>query len=137
MKLSRLERKLIEEYWKDIDYYRKKRDFRFWEITEQKEVDTNVGGGKSSGISDTTSRKAMLLVEDGTYQHYKKIVDAIEGTYDEINDDLKEIVHTRFWDKEDYLEWDEMSEFLGISRRTLFRRRRVLIDKTAKRLGWL
>ena len=136
MKLSRLERKMIEEYWKDIDHYRDKMNFRFWEITEKKEQDTNIGGGKSSTISDTTARKAMLIANDGTYQHYKKIVEAVEDTYEELNDDLKKIVHMRYWN-DDFIEWEDLAIILDISRATMFRRRNRIIDTTAKKMGWL
>ena len=137
MKLSRLERKMIEEYWKDIDYYRDKMNFRFWQVTEQKEQDTNIGGGKSSDISDTTARKAMLIANDGTYQHYKKIVEAVEDTYEELDNQLKQIVHMRFWNKYEFIEWENIAIHLNVATSTVFRWRNYIIDLTAKKMGWL
>ena len=137
MKLSRLERKMIEEYWIHIDDYRKKLEFRYWELTEKKSVDENIGGGKSSGISDTTARKAMLLAEDEQYQHYKKIVEAITSMYTELDTDLKTIVDMRYWDKDGVYEWEDIADKLYISRNKVLRLRNLLVDKTAERLGWV
>ena len=137
MKLSRLERKMIEEYWIHIDDYRKKLEFRYWELTEKKSDDGNIGGGKSSGISDTTARKAMLLAEDEQYQHYKKIVEAITSMYTELDDDLKTIVDMRYWDRDGVYEWEDIADKLYISRNKVLRLRNLLVDKTAERLGWV
>ena len=137
MKLTRLEKKMIEEYWRNIDEYRTKRDFRFWQVTEKKEVDENIGGGRSSGISDTTAQKAMIIANDDTYQHYKKIIEAIEKTYEEMEQELKEIVHMRYWNDLEYMTWDDIAIETCRSNRTIFRMRNTLIDRTAKKLGWL
>ena len=137
MKLSRLERKMIEEYWIHIDDYRKKLEFRYWELTEKKSDAENVGGGKSSGISDTTARKAMLLAEDEQYQHYKKIVEVITSMYTELETDLKTIVDMRYWDRDGVYEWEDIADKLYISRNKVLRLRNLLVDKTAERLGWV
>ena len=69
-KLTVAQSKTIEEYWSDIPSLKRQLNFREWELTENKKNDENIGGGRSSNISDTTAQKAMLLAEDEKYQHY-------------------------------------------------------------------
>lgn len=137
MKLSQAQNKLIEEYWMNIDDYRKKLKFREWELTENKTVDTNIGGGKSNRISDTTGNKAILLSSDENYQHIQKIINAIEKTYSNLDEDMQTIVDMRYWDKDGVWEWEEIADKLYISRSKVLRKRNLLIDKTAERLGWM
>ena len=136
-KLSDAQCKLIEEYWTDIDEYRKNLKFREWELMDNPITDTNTGGGKANTISDPTARKAILLAEDERYQNIKRIINAIDHTYNTLDDDLKTIVNMRYWDKDDVHEWDDIAEVLTISRNKVLRKRNLLVDKTAERLGWI
>ena len=136
-KLSDAQCKLIEEYWTDIDEYRKNLKFREWELMDSPITDTNTGGGKANTISDPTARKAILLAEDERYQNIKRIINAIDHTYNTLDDDFKTIVNMRYWDKDDVHEWDDIAEVLVMSRNKVLRKRNLLVDKTAERLGWL
>ena len=136
-KLSDAQCKLIEEYWTDIDEYRKNLKFREWELMDSPITDTNTGGGKANTISDPTSRKAILLAEDERYQNIKRIINAIDHTYNTLDDDLKTIVNMRYWDKDDVHEWEDIAAVLFVSRNKVLRKRNLLVDKTAERLGWL
>lgn len=137
-KLSAVQNKAIEEYWLNIDQYRKDLKFREWELLENKKQDENIGGGKSNRISDTTANKAMILTNDERYQHLKKIIQAVEGTYHSLDDDQKTIVHMRYWDKgNNCYEWSHVADELYMSVQRVLRKRNALIDETAKRLGWV
>ena len=136
-KLTVAQSKTIEEYWSDIPSLKQQLKFREWELTENKKNDENIGGGRSSNISDTTAQKAMLLAEDEKYQHLKKIVNAIEQIYETIDDDMRTIVNMRYWDKEGVYEWEDIADKLYISRSKVLRKRNLLIDKTAEKLGWM
>lgn len=138
MKLSLAQSKTIEEYWININDYRKQLKFREWELLEPyRDQDANVGGGKANTISDTTANRAMILLQDERYQNDSKIVRAIEQTYASADKDLQAIVKMRYWDKEGTYEWEDIAEELYISRSKVLRKRNLLIDKTAERLGWL
>ena len=136
-KLSDAQCKLIEEYWTDIDEYRKNLKFREWELMDSPITDTNTGGCKANTISDPTARKAILLAEDERYQNIKRVINAIDHTYNTLDDDLKTIVNMRYWDKDDVHEWEDIAEVLFMSRNKVLRKRNLLVDKTAERLGWL
>lgn len=136
-KLSSVQNKTIEEFWMNIDDYRKQLKFREWELLENKNDDTNVGGGKSNQTSDTTAKKAIILAEDTRYQHLKNVVQTIEQLYEELDQDQKTIVQMRYWDKTECYEWQHIADVLYMSVQRVLRKRNALIDETAKRLGWV
>ena len=136
-KLSDAQAKLIEEYWTEIDEYRKKLKFREWELTENHSTDTNIGGGKANTISDPTAQRAILLANDERYQNYQRIIKAIDGLYPQLDDDQKTIVQMRYWDKQECYEWQHIADKLYMSVQRVLRKRNNLVDETAKRLGWI
>ena len=137
--LSRNDIKKIEDYWVEIDEYRKKLQYREWELLHKhRETDENIGGGKSNRTSDTTFVKATALVEDKKYNNLKSIVDGIDRLYRDLDKDSKTIVDMRYWDKENnFFEWEEIADQLFMSRNKVLRKRNALIDKTAEVIGFV
>lgn len=137
-KITAAQNKTIEEYWASLDSLKKQLKYREWELLNAyKETDTNIGGGKANRISDTTGNKAILLAEDKNYQHLKNIITNLEHMYKELDHDLKTIVDMRYFDSEQCYEWEEIADKLYMSRNKVLRKRNILIDKTAQRIGWL
>jgi len=138
MKINEHDLKKLESYWTDINKLKKDLRYREWELLNpHQEQDTNIGGGKSGKISDTTFQKATALLEDKQYNNLKNIVETIESIYPELDDDQKGIVKMRYWDKEDYWEWDDIAAELYITRYKVLKKRNLIIDKTAEKLGWV
>lgn len=137
MKLTRAQQTHIEDIWKNHHQYKHEKNFRYWEVVEKPKTDTNVGGGRSSDISDTTAQRAISLNNDMRYQYLKSIVDAVEYVYKSLDDDTKEIVSCRYWDELGVFEWSDMKDEFNISRSKCFRIRETLINRTAKKLGWI
>ncbi|BAK15838.1 hypothetical protein SSIL_1415 [Solibacillus silvestris StLB046] len=138
MKLSQAQNKLIEEYWMNIDDYRKKLKFREWELTENKKIDENIGGGKSNRISDTTANKAILLAEDEQYQNFKRIIQAVDKVYSSSKDELKRFADVRYLSEDsNYIDWDTVADEMRSTKPKMYGMRNQLIDRTARELGWL
>lgn len=137
-KLEKYDLQKIESYWRDIDHLRQRLKFREWELLEPyREEDTNKGGGKNNIPSDTTARKAMILVADVEYQNLKRIVTSVEGIYTQLDNDQKKIVQMRYWDKSDCFEWQEIADELFLSVSKTLRKRNTIIDETARRIGYV
>jgi len=94
-------------------------------------------GGRSNTISDTTVKKATLLANDACYQNLKRIIKAVEDLYRDLDEDMRTIVDMRYWDKDGCYEWEDIADKLYISRHKVLRKRNILIDKTAERIGWV
>lgn len=135
-KLSTVQNKTIEEFWYNIDDYRKRLKFREWELLNPYNEHEMVGG-RSGKISDTTGNRAILLSEDANYQHLQSIIKAIEKVYKQCDDNMKKLIHMRYWFDEIEDEWDDVAANLYVSRRTALRMRNLLIDKTAEEIGWI
>ena len=143
-KLTVAQSKTIEEYWSDIPSLKRQLNFREWELLHQhKEQDTNVGGGRSGDISDTTAQKAMLLAEDERYQCLKANVDAIEYVIKKVTEDkkqrlLREFMEMKYISKDSsYMDWDDVAIELNITKAKAYKLRNKLIDMTAEKLGWI
>lgn len=137
--LSRTDIKKLEDYWIKYEEYKKRMQFREWEIMNpHREQDENIGGGKSNRTSDTTFVKAAALVEDKKYNNFKAIVDGIANLYAQLDDDQKKIVDMRYWDKEsNCYEWEDIADELFMSRNKVLRKRNLLLDKTAEVTGFV
>ncbi len=135
-KLSTVQNKTIEEFWYNINDYRKQLKFREWELLNPHN-EYEMVGSRSGKISDTTGNRAALLLQDAKYQHLKSIIKAIEKVYKDCDDNMKKLIHMRYWFSDIQEEWDDIAANLYVSRRTALNMRNLLIDKTAERLGWL
>lgn len=135
-KLSTVQNKTIEEYWYNINEYKRQLRFREFELLNPYN-EFEMVGGRSGKITDTTGSRAMLLVEDKKYQHIQSIIKAVESVYKQSDDNMKKLIHMRYWFDEIQDEWDDIAANLYVSRRTALSMRNLLIDKTAERLGWL
>ena len=143
VKLTTAQNKTIEEYWSDIPSLKRELTFREWELTENRTVDENIGGGKSNRISNPTFDKAALLVEDERYQNLKKIIDAIDYVIHKVSEDkkhrlLREFMEMKYISKESsYMDWEDIACELGVGKTKAYKLRNKLIDMTAEKLGWL
>ncbi|MER1998822.1 MAG: hypothetical protein ABS882_03535 [Lysinibacillus sp.] len=142
-KLTTAQAKTIEEMWSDIPSLKRQLNFREWELTENKTVDENIGGGKGNKISDTTGNKAILLAEDERYQKLKKDVEAIEFVIAKVRENKKDHLLCEFMKMKylssdsNYLDWEDVADELGIMKTKGYKLRNKLIDMTAKKLGWI
>lgn len=135
--LTRTDIKKIEEYWINHEQNKKQLKYREWELLYPYQEEERIGGISSGNISNTTQQKAMALMQDAFYQNLKKIVEAIEGLYTTLDSDSKTIVDMRYWCRNDFFEWEDIADKLYMSRHKVLRKRNMLLDKTAKAIGWV
>lgn len=135
--LSRSEVQTIEKYWIDYEVYKKKLKFREWELLHPQNEQGEMVGGRSNTISDTTAKKATVLANDAYYQNLKRIIKTVEDLYRDLDEDMRTIVDMCYWDKDGCYEWEDIADRLYISRHKVLRKRNILIDKTAERIGWV
>ena len=77
-KLSRHDIQKLEDYWINLEDYKRQLRHRERDLIEGWcETDTNIGGGKSNRISDTTGNRATILADDVMLQNLKRIVHTI------------------------------------------------------------
>lgn len=135
--LSRSDIQTIERYWIELEQYRKKLKYREWELLHPHNEQSELVGGSSNTISDTTAKKATVLASDAYYQNLKRIIKTVEELYRDLDKDMRTIVDMRYWDQDGCYEWEDIADKLYISRHKVLRKRNILIDKTAERIGWV
>ena len=88
---------------------------------------------------EALKQKSSLTTDS---KHLKRnletITGAIETLCSELEPDLKTIVEMRYWDKKGHCyDWEEIADHLFMSRSKVFRKRNVLLRKTAELIGWV
>lgn len=101
-----------------------------------KEIDENVGGGKSNMTSSPTEQIATRLMTNKQLKYLMEITDAIEQVYNALPEEYQQLARAKYWNKEKDLQWDGIALKCNISRATAFRRRDEIIQATIKILGW-
>lgn len=136
--LSKHDIQKLEDYWINHNEYKKRLRYREWELLyPYQEADTNIGGGKSNTITDSTAMRATIFINDALYQRLKRTTEVITKLYDQLDKEQQKIVQMRYWDKDGCYEWEEIAEELFMSRSKVLRKRNAIIDKTAELLGWI
>lgn len=138
-KMERLDIQKIESYWINHDGNKKRLKYREWELLHSRhnadDLNANLRGNR---ISNPTEQKAAALTNDELYRNLNKIVQSIEQIYEQLDEDLKTIVNMRYWDKENNCyEWEDIADRLYMSRSKLLRKRNVIINLTAKKIGYV
>lgn len=137
-KMTRLDIQKIESYWINHAENKKRLKYREWELMHSCNNDDLNSSLKGNCISNPTEKKVFTLVEDELYQNLNKIVQSIEHLYECFDDDLKTIINMRYWDKENNCyEWEDIADKLYMSRSKLLRKRNVIINMTAKKIGYV
>lgn len=116
MTLAKFEIEVLENYWVNYEENRKRVQHRESELSQL---------GKNPA-------------EDAFIQRYTTITNAIKQLYSELDDDLKTIVDMRYWNPSGITEdWIIIADHLYMSRSKVLKKRKWLIEKTAKRVYWV
>lgn len=131
--------KHIEELLRDyprLDKYLKDREEEL--LYPTKEPDKNIGGSRSTVISKTTERKAILIAEDMRLRELRKQKEAIDYAF-ECSDYLTKRVIECYYMSKTKKTWDTVTLEVAsgqISVRTLKRLRTSFFEKIESALGW-
>lgn len=98
--------------------------------------DENVGGGRSSFISDPTSRIGTRLVTHKRLGKLEEIANAIEKVYTGLPEEYQKLVRLKYWTRPQTLTWEGIADKIPVSRRTAFNMRDEIINTIAEVLGW-
>jgi len=93
-------------------------------------------GGKSNLPGDPTGRVTARLVDDNRLQELERIADAIETVMEKMDDNYKQIVKVKYWQPNRNLDWHGIASACNVSRATAIRRRKLIVEAIAERLGW-
>ncbi|HDI4548828.1 TPA: DUF722 domain-containing protein [Listeria monocytogenes] len=98
-------------------------------------IDENKGGGSAGNISNEVEDRVMLLQMDKEISRLKNIINAIESVLNRLNDEDKQLIQFRYWDRSKPT-WVWIASKLNMDESTARRRNKTIILSIAERLGY-
>ncbi|EAA0199413.1 DUF722 domain-containing protein [Listeria monocytogenes] len=98
-------------------------------------IDENQGGGSAGNISNEVEDRVMLLQMDKEISRLKNIINAIESVLNRLNDEDKQLIQFRYWDRSKPT-WIWIASKLNMDESTARRRNKTIILSIAERLGY-
>ncbi|EAC4377905.1 DUF722 domain-containing protein [Listeria monocytogenes] len=98
-------------------------------------IDENQGGGNAGNISNEVEDRVMLLQMDKEISRLKNIINAIESVLNRLNDEDKQLIQFRYWDRSKPT-WVWIASKLNMDESTARRRNKTIILSIAERLGY-
>ncbi|HDI4663493.1 TPA: DUF722 domain-containing protein [Listeria monocytogenes] len=98
-------------------------------------IDENQGGGSAGNISNEVEDRVMLLQMDKEISRLKNIINAIESVLNRLNDEDKQLIRFRYWDRSKPT-WVWIASKLNMDESTARRRNKTIILSIAERLGY-
>ncbi|EAE2592745.1 DUF722 domain-containing protein [Listeria monocytogenes] len=98
-------------------------------------IDENQGGGSAGNISNEVEDRVMLLQMDKEISRLKNIINAIESVLNRLNDEDKQLIQFRYWDRSKPT-WVWIASKLNMDESTARRRNKIIILSIAERLGY-
>ncbi|EBH4183327.1 DUF722 domain-containing protein [Listeria monocytogenes] len=98
-------------------------------------IDENQGGGSAGNVSNEVEDRVMLLQMDKEISRLKNIINAIESVLNRLNDEDKQLIQFRYWDRSKPT-WVWIASKLNMDESTARRRNKTIILSIAERLGY-
>ncbi|EAC3738652.1 DUF722 domain-containing protein [Listeria monocytogenes] len=98
-------------------------------------IDENQGGGSAGNIGNEVEDRVMLLQMDKEISRLKNIINAIESVLNRLNDEDKQLIQFRYWDRSKPT-WVWIASKLNMDESTARRRNKTIILSIAERLGY-
>ncbi|MFH5558717.1 hypothetical protein ACHI1W_07685 [Listeria monocytogenes] len=98
-------------------------------------IDENQGGGSAGNISNEVEDRVILLQMDKEISRLKNIINAIESVLNRLNDEDKQLIQFRYWDRSKPT-WVWIASKLNMDESTARRRNKTIILSIAERLGY-
>ncbi|WP_423983911.1 hypothetical protein [Granulicatella adiacens] len=135
--MDKAELAYFEKLFKDYYTYSKKILLRKAELTV-KEIDENVGGGKSNIRAKTVENMVIKNLSDDRLVFLEKVLEAIEYTLDMIyiiNPQFKKLVVEKYFKNGGIDTWEDVAKRVGWSTSQAYNIRYKTLEIFANRLG--
>ncbi|CUK90580.1 DUF722 domain-containing protein [Listeria monocytogenes] len=138
-RLRKAQYKLIEDELKF--YHSTKKELMEKEVNvtlgawHREYIDENQGGGSAGNISNEVEDRVMLLQMDKEISRLKNIINAMESVLNRLNDEDKQLIQFRYWDRSKPT-WVWIASKLNMDESTARRRNKTIILSIAERLGY-
>ena len=104
---------------------------------EHEEEDENIGGGRSSIISNPTESQGTFQANDLFIQECRKYQRAIERTLDELKEDERKLIEERYWGGCSWMTWKEFADTKHYSTSSMSRLKQKVLLNFGRKIGRL
>lgn len=107
------------------------------ELMYVSEVDENVGAGKNSYRTPgrPTERIVTRLTMDKRLRNLEEITEAIESAYEQVSDDHRRVVKTKYWNNRNQT-WEGIASECNMHRNTAKKYQKEFVMLIADKVGW-
>lgn len=134
MTLSKRQLAYFEELFADYHNYQKKINLRKAELSIR-ELDENVGGGKSNIMSKSLEIQVIREMSDKKLQFLERAYNAITSIIEESSDDTLKVINCRFFQNNGLNSWSTVASILGISVKKVYQVRYQVLEKFGNKVG--
>ena len=135
-KMTQHELGFYEELFSDYRYYTSRIVKRKAELAI-KEQDENVGGGRSSIVSNPTEATVLKEMSDFRLQFFYRLKQSVEATLNYFDKDIRKVIETRFFMNDGLNNWDDTATLCGWSRSQIYRVRYRILEVFANFMGFI
>lgn len=133
-KLSEATKKSLDEELFEYNSIAYEIALRKLEIDTSKEQDENIGGSRTNHISKIPEERVIKYSEDSRIQYLENLKKNVEMCYAELTDEQQKIFELR-WLLNEANTWEEISEKIYCSVKSIYRKREKILEKYAKIKG--
>lgn len=102
-----------------------------------KEVDDNIGGGKSNIAGRPIESQVIKEQSDNFIMIRQKWKKSIQEVYATSNEDIKIIIQRKYWGEDKYMNWEDIGKIHNMSKTQVYRVRYHILEKFAKLIGYI
>lgn len=133
-KLSEATKKSLDEELFEYNSIAYEIALRKLEIDTSKEQDENIGGSRTNHISKIPEERVIKYSEDSRIKYLENLKKNVEACYVELTDEQQKIFELR-WLLNEANTWEEISEKIYCSVKSIYRKREKILEKYAKIKG--
>ncbi|MGG5319253.1 hypothetical protein [Enterococcus sp. AZ072] len=105
------------------------------EEMKMREADENIGGGKSNIMSNPIESQVIKELSDPYIANRELWKVSIKDTLEEQSKDIQNLMYSKYWGEDSWMDWVSFGKKHGYSRNTIYRiRQKVLLD-FGRRIG--
>lgn len=134
MTLSKRQVAYFEELFADYHNYQKKINLRKAELSIR-ELDENVGGGKSNIMGKPVENLAIKYMTDKKLIFLQNIYESIEKTLNSLDDNTREIVTARYFENDGLWTWSQIAQEYHYASSQIYRIRYRVLEMFANYVG--
>ena len=99
-----------------------------------REVDENVGGGKSNVMGKPVENLAVRYLSDKRLLFLQNVQDSIRDTLDGLDDNTRKLIELRYFNNDEY-NWKQVAKLFSYSPAQVYRIRYRVLETFANRVG--